>query len=581
MYNLQDFNINSNFQGKKRAKCPQCGPTRSAKNQNDKCVNITSTEDGYVYKCFHCGADGFIKSEQYTTNIRQMDKPKNKLSSYRTDSVLSSYLDDREVTARAREKLGIGFIESWLPGRKGIPGGQYESIVFNYFYLGKVVSQKLRSADDNKLFRVAGSTNYLYNGDCLHKDELPEYLVWTEGEIDAATIVSCGIDNVVSLPNGSDSNLNILKNYAQILQIKRHIIAVDNDEPGRKLAEKLIDKLGVSKCVSVDLKGYNDPNDLAVNEGLQELFIQIIAAKNKMPEGIMPITKADRANLYKVMNEGLNEGKRIGVENIDEIMRYNSGRIRLYTGIPGHGKSTFVDWLSFELIRKHSWKFAIFSGETPRDTHIRRLSTLRLNHPVQDITNTSLVDKALDWVNENYFLFDTYGKYNNLGSILERAIWLSENIGINAVIIDNWTSIDRSVGKDSSTEIASIQNILNQMQALVKKYQLDIWLVAHPRKMGVRTDGTYNKPNGYDVGGSSGFYNTPCEGITVYRLEGEENLVEINKWKARFDEEGKKGHALLEFNPRTRRYHMYGAHPDKGIDEWYINQTKQKELYDT
>lgn len=45
-----------------------------------------------------------------------------------------------------------------------------------------------------------------------------------------------------------------------------------------------------------------------------------------------------REGLHQLFEEGYTSGVELGIPNLDEIMRLETGRVLTVTGIPGHGK---------------------------------------------------------------------------------------------------------------------------------------------------------------------------------------------------------------------------------------------------
>jgi hypothetical protein len=80
-----------------------------------------------------------------------------------------------------------------------------------------------------------------------------------------------------------------------------------------------------------------------------------------------------------------------------------------------------------------------------------------------------------------------------------------------------------------------------------------------------RDDGQVPVPTGYDVSGSSSFYNVADAGITVSR-DGDE--ARITCWKARFPWIGRTGSTNLSFDMETGTFsHALGAWESLGNDQ--------------
>src|SRR5690606_19344827 len=91
-------------------------------------------------------------------------------------------------------------------------------------------------------------------------------------------------------------------------------------------------------------------------------------AKQWPLEGIMAMD-----DIFPVLQEwfenGYPEGVKAGVPGFDELLRFSPGQMTMVTGIPGHGKDEFLNWLLANLARKEGWKIGLFDfEETPPET---------------------------------------------------------------------------------------------------------------------------------------------------------------------------------------------------------------------
>ena len=57
------------------------------------------------------------------------------------------------------------------------------------------------------------------------------------------------------------------------------------------------------------------------------------------------------------------------------------GQLSIITGLPGSGKSSFVDQIMHNLAKNEDWKFAVASFEIPIPIHIAKLSELYIGKP--------------------------------------------------------------------------------------------------------------------------------------------------------------------------------------------------------
>src|SRR5690606_9919274 len=157
---------------------------------------------------------------------------------------------------------------------------------------GKVVGEKYR-APGKRFWQKSGGRKTFWNADCMDDQALEDgrkALIVTEGEIDGLTAIDCGFDTTVSVPDGAPpvrdgedpENLEevdpeqdrtgkfefVYNNRDRVKRIKRFILAVDNDGPGKRLAAELVRRLSAARCSFVTYpEGCKDLNDVLMKHG--------------------------------------------------------------------------------------------------------------------------------------------------------------------------------------------------------------------------------------------------------------------------------------------------------------------------
>jgi len=79
-------------------------------------------------------------------------------------------------------------------------------------------------------------------------------------------------------------------------------------------------------------------------------------------------------SMLSLYYNGKPEGYGVGLTQLDELIKWETGRLSLITGIPNFGKSEFVDFICVQLNRLHRWKTVYFSPENfPINYHLEKL----------------------------------------------------------------------------------------------------------------------------------------------------------------------------------------------------------------
>jgi len=307
MRSFSDFGIDLGGKTGSECKvvCPKCSHLRRKKQY--PCLNVNT--DKQVWHCWHCGWSGGLVQGEY--NAPTVAHKRLYVQPEHRPSVLSdkhlAFLEGRGITIDviARNRLAVERV--WMPQIED------ESIclAFPYIRAGDIVNVKYR--DGNKNFRqVAGAEKCLYKYDDIDD----EMTIITEGEMDALSLEVAGFKNVVSVPDGApaansksfESKFSFLDDE-RLDRVKRFVICVDNDEPGKKLEEELSRRLGRERCLKVtqsgDINGNSPMAQIVAALGTGDLAAaQRLAQSLQMSrEGSLQVgTQAGRPSLWSSLH---------------------------------------------------------------------------------------------------------------------------------------------------------------------------------------------------------------------------------------------------------------------------------------
>lgn len=549
--------------GPHRRTCPDCSADR--RNYKAQCLSTTIEDDRVVYTCWHCEAQGMamFHVKHFVQPVKKLERSVIK-ESHPADAVTKAYLKGRGITETTIEVYDIG------SGRAFFPDLQREThcLLFPYHENGKAYGHKARSTDD-KAHVCKPALNSLFGQQLIDLSESPDIVI-TEGEIDALAMFEAGVLNAVSVPNGAASfkvsNENDTKATYSFLwsarkeldAAKRIIIATDNDEPGERLREEIARRIGKHRCWLVSFPDdCKDANDMLLKHGKDRLK-QLVADAQPVPvEGLHEADHYLEKSLDLYRN-GFGDRVLTGLNYLDEIYSVGKGLLTVITGVPSHGKSTFVDCLMVNLARRYGYMTAICSFENQPPVHIGKLAQIILQKHFfkTDKPGPRMSEdeyrSVMPFINKHFkFLFHDDGKKASLESIIERIKTAVFRWGVQCVVIDPYNYIVRP--KSAANETEWIDDMLTQLRLLAAAYDLHIWFIAHPTKLQADAEGNYAPPKGYSISGSAAWYSKPDFGLTIYRTG---SAVRIINWKTRFDWLGKDGEARCVYD-NTR--HIYLA----------------------
>lgn len=502
-----------------------------------------------------------MKEIQY---IRPIAK---KLKSKYSESFLK-YFGSRGISESTLLKNKVSEGKEYMPQ----VGGERNTIQFNYYKENELINVKYRDGDKNfKL--VKDAERIMYGLDDL-KDCKEAIIV--EGEIDKLSFYEAGFKNCVSVPNGA-SNLECkyLKDFPDNLE--KVYIATDNDEPGRKLAEELSRRIGRDICYRVDFKDFKDANEVIIEKNEKGLSDVIKKAKAYPLEGVLGVDSfnLDIDDLY---SNGLQRGAVTGHTSFDRLFSFATSQLTVITGVPTHGKSNWLEHICMKLASQNDWKFGVFSPEHyPLQLHFSVLAEKFIGKSFRKVTKYERMSKselnhAKSFISDKFNWIRPDGDVFTIDAILESAAGLIKRHGIKGLIIDPYNKIHAPIGSQSETQY--INDFLTKLTIFKQKYDIHIFLVAHPRKMLKKDNGLYDVPTLYDIAGSANFYNQVDNGITVYRnFETESTHVYVQKVK--FRHIGELGEAVFKYNLQNGRYHEFTEYPDNLP---YLKEAEQLEL---
>lgn len=522
--------------------CPSCRNDRKKKNM--KPFSWDHAKGCGV--CHHCQSTFVIKKEYQPK--KEYFKPVFNNSTELSERAVK-WFQGRGISQEVLNQSKITEGSEWMPQT----GKPVNTIQFNYFRFGHLVNTKFR--DGAKNFKLVKDAELIfYNLDSI-KDS--EWCIITEGEIDCLSWIESGIENVVSVPNGASKGskkLDYLDNCFEFFDNKTKIyLSTDNDQAGQSLRDELARRLGIERCYKIDFGSLKDANEYLIYHGTEKLKLLLDSATEFPMEGIYSVneTWSDIEDIY--MN-GLPDGAKTGDVNLDSHIGFMPGELTIVTGIPGHGKSIYLDQISIGLSINSGWKFGICSPESyPLAFYFTRLIKRIIGKKFSRYNITlSQLQKMKTWLSERYFMIMPSQGYQ-LDEILSKARQLVLRKGINCLIIDPWNRLEKNIpaGMGESNYIVLC---LTKMIEFAQKSGVHVFLVAHPTKMQKEKDGiNFIVPNLYNISGSANFFNVPQNGFTVFR-NYQTQKTEVHIQKVKWEHLGKIGQIEYCYNVENARF---------------------------
>ena len=540
---IDQFNQHNLDVGKAQGICPLCSSDRQPKNQKAKCASY-DWERG-LGTCHHCDSSFQLHSYQRKGASEKVYVRPEEAKINPPTSKIVEWFKTRSISQQTLTDLSVSEGSEFMPQT----GKTENTIQFNYIMGDQLINVKYRDGRKNfKLYKGAEKVFYNINSIIGYKE-----CVITEGEMDVLALHEAGIKNAISVPNGAtlnSNNLDYLDNCIDYFEDKEKIIlAVDNDEPGQALQQELIRRLGAEVCFLSSFEDCKDANDYLIKYGKEALAERIIKSRPVPLENVTTF-KDIEDEITDFVKNGFKRGYQIGIPNFDNIFSTYTGQFITVTGIPSSGKSDFVDQMVVGYNNNYQWKTAFASPENaPTYLHAHKLMRkVWQDMPSRDDIGTDKWNKVADHVNDNFFFIDM--ERYTLESVLRKGAELVKRKGIKCLVIDPFNKI-RDV--DCKTEDVNryTMEYLTKIETFAKKYDVLVFIVAHPTKMYKDKDGKIEEPTMYNIKGGGEWYDASYHGILVHR-DYEAKTVKAKILKVKFQNLGENGaEAYFKWEPRS------------------------------
>lgn len=341
------------------------------------------------------------------------------------------------------------------------------------------VAQKLRYKD--KTFKFIGeSKEALLYGQHLWSSG-GKKLTITEGEIDALSVAVAfdGKYPVVSIPNGAQgAKKAIIKSLEWVTSFEEIYLWFDNDAPGLKAIEEVLDILPIGKVKIIRHEEYKDASDVLINVGKSGVVNTFYNAEAYKPDGfISPIDILEDVIkpiewgipwLYEKLNK-VSYGRRYG-----EVVAIGAG--------VSVGKTDFVmQQIAEDLKNKHH--VATFMLEQSKVETLQRIAGkidgtfYHLPDVEYDVEKLKATVTSLN----NLHIYDNFGKidWETIKGKIRAAV---HSFDCRIFYIDNLTALNAH----ADDERRNLDSLMEEIASLAKELNIWILLVSHlnPPKSG-------------------------------------------------------------------------------------------------
>lgn len=380
----------------------------------------------------------------------------------------------------------------------------------------------------------ADKSDVLFN---MNRIDPTKTLVITEGETDCLSVIEAGYSNVVSIIGGCHNMNWIEYNWDWLEQFNKIIVWFDNDEPGIKARTDVCHRLGTWRTYYVEIDEaaeLHQPDGSVVTAPIKDINeVLYFKGKEKVLEYIkkpleIPVDKVLDLSKAEDFDIEHAEGLYTGLNELDsKIYKLVFGTLNVITGKSGEGKSVFVNQVAICQALQQGYDVFVFSGELPApvlknwvETNMigREHITMRNNHI--RVLEQDARQRMNNWYSGKVLVYDDNYDTTSV-TLLKKMEEMARKCGTKVFLIDNLMMVDLECSEEA--RLQAEKNFVKELIWFAMKYNVLVFLVAHPRKIGGDVRVTKE-----DVAGSGNIVNLAHMVFSVHRYTDKEKQGATN-----------------------------------------------------
>jgi len=458
------------------SRCPFCGSGQRRGRVAERTFRVSLTDGRYICNRHEsCGQrGGWVKLVESLSGDRPVSAPKELVSvqaarkEYRLPpDEAGRGLADNHLAYLERRGIPVEVVRKWRCGYRD--GCMVWPI---YDDQGVMIDVKRRRLSDKAFFHELDARPGLV-GMHLITPACTTLLI-VEGEIDAMSATVYGLDNVVSMPGGTGDLRWVEEWYPWLDRFTEIVIALDNDEAGRKCAAELVKRIGTWRASTVTWPRKDLNECLTSGVTRDEILDALDSAVLNPPDSLVSILDVEDAIVAAFSDTGKLVGASSGFGGLDTILRgFRAGELTVWTGANGSGKSTVLGQIVSNMIIHGQERACVASLELPVARYSRWLVMQTAgSHQLTE----EMVRETVRQLGEGMWFIDHVGVME-LNRLLEIWTYARRRYDVRQFVIDSMMRL--RLGVDDYT---AQKNAVDRLAAFCRNFDAHVHLVAHPRK---------------------------------------------------------------------------------------------------
>lgn len=287
-----------------------------------------------------------------------------------------------------------------------------------------------------------------------------------------------------------------------------------------------------------------------------------------------------RDDLLKYREQGALRGAYLGFPLLHEIYTMSLPGCTDFTGIPQSGKTEFLVEMLLNTSLFYGWKHFMYVPDIGDKNEILANIIHKITGKTFDkryqsnYIDAASVEKELQWVLEHFKILtkvDLKAKITPY-EFWEMAAQMKREYGVNTATIDSWKDMKHDMTEFNGREDKYLADVLGYRNSMAEAHKMHFHTVIHPLKT-EKEGGIRKAPGPYDLkGGPEWFDNGKCI-VTVHRVDGSPNKVEVIVHKAKPKSVAKIGKVEMSFNLAKSAYYWEYNSKDVYAKKEYFKPT--------
>jgi twinkle protein len=298
-----------------------------------------------------------------------------------------------------------------------------------------------------------------------------------------------------------------------------------------------------------------------------------------------------RDDLIAYRERGALRGVFLGFPLLHENYTMSTPGTTDWTGYPGSGKTEFLLELLLNTSLFYGWKHLLYVPDVGDKNEvlsnlIHKLTGKTFDKRFENYIDEDAIDKNLQWILEHFFILYEKDEFSKITpfQFWDFAAYLSVNKGLHTATIDSWKDLEINVMPDGTLvgrDDKYLEKVLKYRNKIADKYKLSLHTIIHPTNVSPDKDGKRPIPKPFNLSGGAQWFNSGRTMITVHRIDGTANEVDVIITKAKPKSVAKLGTVRMFFDVKKARFYFVNEFGEKTYANHVYEKPKALALNDS